>query len=317
MRRSTLWPAGAVILGAAGAALRMWQRASGYDADGLPVSGALPAVVLTVFIILCAGAFLAASLSEPKALEDQSSAAPRGRSAALLLAASGVLILAAGAVNLKAFADGWLEVSGALYASPAGRQEAIRLFLSACLFPLVLALASVPAAIALLLRTRLALGSAPAQEDVPAEPTAVEEDDPEETEEDGGTRPRGEGVRTFAALMPPVFCWIWLVEAYRRHTSSPILWDYVLLLFAVLALLISGYFRAGFAFGVGKPRRAVFVSLLALFFFAVALPDAGDAATALILAALTLHAQAELSALLSALDHAPPQTGSKEELPHE
>ncbi len=233
---------------------------------------------------------------------------------------SALLILAAGAVNLKAFADGWLEVSGALYASPAGRQEAMRFFFSACLFPLVLALASVPAAIALLLRARLASGSAPEPEDAPAEPAAVEEDgqdEAEETEEDDGTRRRETGAHTFAALMPPVFCWIWLVEAYRRHTSSPILWDYVLLLFAVLALLISGYFRAGFAFGVGRPRRAVFVSLLALFSFAAALPDAGDAATALILAALALHALAELSALLNALDNAPPQTGSKEELPHE
>lgn len=317
MRRSTLWPAGALILGAAGAALRMWQRASGYDADGLPVPGAPAAAVLTVFMLLCAGAFLAASLSGAKALEDQPSAAPRGRSAALLLGASGAVILAAGAVNLKTFADGWLEVSGALYASPTGRQEAVRFFLSACLFPLVLALASVPAAIALLLRSRLALGPAPAPEDEPAEPAAVEEDGPEEAEEDGGARRERAGARTFAALMPPVFCWIWLVEAYRRHTSSPILWDYVLLLFAVLALLISGYFRAGFAFGVGKPRRAVFVSLLALFFSVTALPDAGDAATALALVALALHALAELGALLDALDNAPPQTESKEELPHE
>lgn len=324
MRRSTLWPAGALILGGGAAVLRMWQRASGYDASGLPVPGAVSAAVLTAFLVLCSGAFLAAALSRPRVLESQSSAAPHGRSAALLLGASGVLIMAAGAVNLKTFADGWLEVDRAVYASPAGRQEALRLFLSDCLFPLALALLSVPTAIALLLRARRSSGPVPPQEDEPAEPDSPEGDDPEgeaadpeEAGEDGGAPKRGARVRTFAALMPPFYCWLWLVEAYRRHTSSPILWDYVLLLFAVLALLISGYFRAGFAFGVGRPRRSVWVSLLALFFAVAALPDAGDAATVLALASLVLHALAELTALLSALENTPPQTETKEELPHE
>lgn len=331
MQRSTLWPIGALLLGGGAAALRIWHRAVGYDDAGLPVPGALPGLVLVVYLFLCAGVFLILAVRRPKSLEDQTSAAPRGQGATVLLGASGVLILAAGTLNLLNFASGWLEVSGGIYASSSGRQEAIRVFLSSCLFPLVLALASVPAAISLLLRARMASGRVlmgepiseeeihPLEEEIP-----VGETDPEEGptadgagEEDVVPSSRGGRVRTFAALMPPIFCWLWLVETYRIHTSGPILWNYVLLLFAVLALLISGYFRAGFAFGVGRPRRSVWISLLALFFSAAALPDAGDAAAALTLAALALHALAELTALLAALEDTPMSPELKEEPPHE
>lgn len=293
MRKSVLYPALALILGAITAGLRMWQRSAGYDASGLPVRFAIPSVVLTVFLILCAGGALFLALRQPKALEDQDEAQPHCNNSAMLLTAAGILTLASGVLNLLSFFRSYLTYSQVLYASRLDQQEAFRTFLSSSLLTGLLAVASVPTAAALLLRAKQAKS--------------------------------GEGKpRPFAVLMPPIFCWLWLIEVYRGHTSNPILWDYVLLLLAVVVLLAGAYERAGFAFGVGKPRRTTFSSLMALLLALAALPDCGGAANALTILALTLHAVAELIPLLSVLEYAPrrlagddPEPDSKENAPHE
>ena len=293
MRKSSLFPAAALVLGAVAAGLRMWQRTAGYDASGLPVRFAFPSIVLAAFLVLCAGGALFLALRQPKALEDQDAAQPHGNVPSALLTAAGILILAAGALNLLSFFRNYLNYSQVLYATQEEQQDALRAFLSSSLLTGVLAVASVPTAAALLLRAREARS--------------------------------GEGKpKPFAVLMPSVLCWLWLIEVYRGHTSNPILWDYVLLLLAVVALLAAAYERAGFALGVGKPRRTVFSSLLALLLALAALPDCGGIANALILIALTLHAVAELTSLLSALEYSPrrlasdgPEPDSKEDAPHE
>lgn len=293
MSKSKLFPFLALILGGLGAALRMWQRAAGYDEGGLPVSGAPAAVVLALFLAVCALGCLLAALRQPKILDDQSAAAPRGIPSAALLAVSGGLLLAGGLFSLKEVADAYLVFSQALLTPSEGGSEL--LFLLTHLLPLALAAASIPAAAALFYQAKRA--------------------------KDGGA----EAANPFAVLMPPFFCWLWLIETYRLHTSNPIVWDYVLLLFAVAALLASTYYRAGFALGAGKPRRTVFTSLLALFFAAAALPDCGSLAAGLILIAQALHALTELTALLGCLEYQPKgpapdfpdQTTQQEEPPHE
>lgn len=285
----------AVILGALGAALRMWHRASSYDAVGLPVSGTAAALVLPLFLILCALGCLLFALRQPASLSDQSAAAPRGAPAGALLAAAGVLLLAGGLLELKRFADGYLDLSQAIYFSSKEKSVAVRVFFLSKVLCLAMSLASIPAAAALLYQARRAK-------------TATEDD-----------------YNTFAALMPPLFAWLWLIETYRRHTANPILWDYVLLLLAAVALLLSSYFRAGFRFRLGKPWPALVLSLLAVFFAVAALPDSGDLATALILIALTLHAAVELYALLACFSYrprrlapqSPNQSDQQEESPHE
>lgn len=271
MRKSVLYPALAVALGGLAAALRMWQRLSGYDASGLPVSMSIQAVTLTAVILLSAGSFVFLAFRVPKTLGDQTAALPRGSVVSSMLTASGMLLLLGGILNLIGFAGGYLEVSNALYATAKDYNEAMRLFLMRGVLSLALALVSVPAAAALLLQAKRA------KKEQPGEPGA------------------------FVFLMPPFFSWVWLIEAYRQRTSNPVVWDYVLLLLAVAALLVGGYFRAGFAFGVGKPRQAVFSSLLALFFAVSALPDSGGAADTFTLLALLLQTAAELSALLMRL----------------
>lgn len=292
MRKSVLYPTLALGLGLAAALLRLWHRA-GYDAAGLPVPFAVPSLVLSAFLGLCAGAFLYLALAQPETLEHQDSALPRGRLAAAIYAAAGVLVLAGGALNLLDFLRGYLAYSQTLFVSAVEQKEALRRFLSADLVTGVVALAAVPASVALLVRAK----------EIRAE----------------AVRPR-----PFAALMPAVFCWLWLIKDFRQHTSNPVLWDYVLLLLAIIMLLISAYERAGFAFGVGKPRRSVFSSMTALLLAVAALPDCAGPANALTLLALACEAWAELSALMSAMEYSPrrlagskPKPVSKEDAPHE
>lgn len=293
MRKSTLYPSLALGLGVLTAVLRLWQRAAGYDESGLPVPFALPSLVLSALLGICAGAFLYLALRQSKTLEDQRSALPGGAWAAGLFTAAGALILAGGAVNLLAFFRSYLQYSQTLFASQYEQQEALRAFLSSDLMTGVTALAAFPAAAALLVRAKRAKETA-------------------------------EGPRPFAVIMPSVFCWLWLIKDFRQHTSNPILWDYVLLLLAIVALLISAYERAGFAFGVGKPRRTVFTSLASLLLAVAALPDCGGIANALTLLALALHTAVELIPLLSALEYSPrrldgtdSEPDSKEDAPHE
>lgn len=264
-----------VILGGLGAALRMWHRASGYDEAGLPVAGAPAALVLTLFLILCVLAAVLFTLRQPVSLSDQSAAAPRGALAGVLLAAAAVLLLAGGLLELKRFADGYLEVSQAIYFSAKEESTAVRVFFLSKALSLVMSLAAIPAAAALLYQAKRA-----------------------KTESEAA-------YNSLAALMPSLFAWLWLIETYRRHTSNPILWDYVLLLLAAVALLLSAYFRAGFRFGLGKPWPSLALSLPALFFALSALPDTGDLSTAVILIALTLHAAVELCALLTCFNYQP------------
>lgn len=292
MNNSKLVPALALVLGGLGAALRMWQRSTGYDGAGLPIPGSPAATVLAVFLALCAAGFLLLALRQPKDLADQSAAAPSGAIAAALLALSGCLLAVGGLLSLKSFADDYMALSQALFVSESAQNGALRALLQTRLLPLVLTAASIPAAAGLFYQAKQAR-SGPEQ-----------------------------APNAFASLMPPFFCWLWLIETYRQHTSNPILWDYVLLLFAVVSILAATYCRAGFVFGAGKPRRSVLFSLLSLFFSAAALPDAGDAATALTLIALALHALVELTALLECCAHQPApehtdQITQQEDTPHE
>jgi len=293
MRKSTLFPTLALVLGAVAAGLRMWQRSAGYDQSGLPVRFAIPSIVLAAFLGACAGGALYLALRQPKTLEDQETTQPRGKNLSALLTAAGILILSGGVLNLLIFFRSYLNYSQVLYATQKEQQEAFHAFLSSSLLTGLLAVACVPAAAALLLRAKTA------------------------SSQEGKPKP-------FAVLMPAVLCWLWLIEVYRGHTSNPILWDYVLLLLAVVVLLAAAYERAGFALGVGKPRRTVFSSLMALLLALAALPDCGGLANALTLIALALHAVAELIPLLSALEYSPrrlagdgPEPDSKEDAPHE
>lgn len=292
MRKSVFYPVLAVGLGILAAGLRMWQRAAGYDEYGLPIPFAVPSLVLAAFLGMCAGAALYLALSRPKTLEDQKAALPRGGVPAALFTAAGILVLAGGCVGLLSVARNYLEYAGAVYDTLETQRAVVQTLLSNNLLPGALALASVPTAAALLLRAK-------------------------------ESKAGGEEPAVFASVMPSIFGGIWLINVYRGHTSNPILWDYVLLLLAVAALLASAYERAGFAFGVGKPRRTTFTSHMALLLAVAALPDCGGISSATFLIAFALLTLTELPALLSALEYTPRRLAgtdttpdTKEDAPH-
>lgn len=61
---------------------------------------------------------------------------------------------------------------------------------------------------------------------------------------------------------------------FRAWGLDPILGDYCFLLLACAAQLLGLFYLAGFAFDQGKRKMTVFLSAMAIFFAAVALPDA-------------------------------------------
>lgn len=257
-------PALSLLLGLAAAGLRLWQRLAAYDESGLPIPMAIPSVVLVVALLAAAALFLALSLRLPKTVEQQEL---RGDSVtALLLMVCAGLMLVSAVVGLMSFASGYQEAAAGA-ASAQLRSEAVRQFFLSSVLTLILSVAAVPTAVALAYRAK----------QIRAE------------------QPPASG---FAALMPAFYCWIWLIEAYRQHTANPIVWDYVFLLFAIIGQLISAYYRAGFFYGVGKPRPAVFVSLLAQLFTVVAITDCGEVLSILILILFLLYNLAELLTIL-------------------
>ena len=110
----------------------------------------------------------------------------------------------------------------------------------------------------------------------------------------------GRSRNSLTVVAPVLYCWVWLIEVYRQHTANPVLWDYVFLLLAVIALLLAAQCRAGFAFGDGKGRLAVFCSLAALFLVPISLTGWYGAAHLTATIGMTLYVLASVSAVLDA-----------------
>lgn len=110
----------------------------------------------------------------------------------------------------------------------------------------------------------------------------------------GGGRSHG----SLTVVIPIFYCWVWLIEVYRHHTADPILWNYVFLLMAVVFLLISICTRAGFSFGDGRPRLAVFSSMAAIFLAPISLISFSGLSTLCATLGLTLYVAVFLSGLL-------------------
>lgn len=251
----------ALLLGGGAALLRIWQKAAGYDTAGLPIPMGLPSLILVGFLIACTVLYLVLALRQPKKQPEDKVTTANSTAAVLLMVSAGVLFLAAMLTALELF-QGYTQAT-ALAFTAAQRSEALRTWLTSALPSLIFSILALPTVIALFYRAKLA--------------------------KTGAGTPGG-----FAALMPPVCCWLWLIEAYRLHTANPIVWDYAFLLFAIITLLVSAYFRAGFAYGVGKPRAALFTTLLALTFTVAALTDCDGLHALLILIAFLIYTLAEL-----------------------
>lgn len=76
-------------------------------------------------------------------------------------------------------------------------------------------------------------------------------------------------------MIPIAFYIVRLIGDFKLWSTDPILMDYWVKLFAMLAILLGAYYLGGFALGKGKRRAAVFCCMMAVFFSAVCLAEGG------------------------------------------
>ena len=264
MRKHILIPAAAVLLGGAGFALRRWELATAFDpVSGLAAPGAPATLALVVFS--AAVALLCAALGWTRRNTDYGDydaafSAPGctlGIGAAVL---SAFLLL--GAAGLEAFsAPGAYREAAALAEEGGGSNPALALLL-----PLLMAGLSAAAGCCVLAVGRKCY--------------------------------RGESVGKYSGLLltPAYLCCVWLVAAYQSRAADPVVQDYLYELLAIICLLLSVYYLAGFSFETPKAGRALCFSLLSVYFCMTTLADGHDWASAAlygfgILYPLTLSAQ--------------------------
>ena len=75
------------------------------------------------------------------------------------------------------------------------------------------------------------------------------------------------------ALVPVLFCCVWLICAYRDHAEDPVLWAFVVEILAIAANTMGCYELAAYSYGRAKPARALFFAQLAAFMSITALGD--------------------------------------------
>lgn len=252
MRRDVVLPVLAVAGGAAGFFLRRWQLASAYLPEaGLFVHGAPATWALLALTALLALAFLLAVLKKREGLDDFLPAfgAP-GAEQMTILAAAGLLMLAAGALGMK---DGLSQLQ-LWRANPAMYQLSL---------PATRLLAGglcVLAGLGVLFMGQMAYR--------------------------GVLNTGGCLLASFPALAGLV----WLFSTHLEHGTEPVLMKYGFGLFAALALTMAHYYAAGFLYGRPKPRRTLFCALMGVVLGITSLADGPGLFDAAAAAAFSLSA---------------------------
>lgn len=226
----------ALVGGGVGFALRKWQLATGFEEDtGLAISGAPAAMVLMAFTLCMALLFLLLCRKEEKALPWQTAfaAGEQNTLCATALILSAMLLLVSGGLEIMEY-----TVNGA--ASYAGETVFARIA-SKALPPL---------------RILLCLGSLPC---VFFWSRAI-------------LQRKGSG-EFLSTLEPCMLYCVWLISTYQTRGTDPVVQDYLYEVLAIVAALLGLYFIAGFSFGNGKPRQAVFFCLAGVYFSLVTLAD--------------------------------------------
>lgn len=262
MRKDILLPALALTGGTAGFFLRRWQLATAYRPEtGLFTHGAPATLTLLGLMGMLAVIFLLLIWDKGEKPEDFLSAfrCPAAGQMALL-AAAGLLLMAAGALGL------WegLQSIQLWRLAPEGYQ------LSALAARLLAAVLCLPAGGAILLMGRMSY-----------------------REELNDTACR-------LAPLPALAGLVWLFACHLRHGIEPVLMKYGFILAAALLLTLAHYYIAGFLFGRPCRRRAAFLSLMGAALGIVSLADRPDLFSAVAAIAYSLSALAFARALLRA-----------------
>ncbi len=85
---------------------------------------------------------------------------------------------------------------------------------------------------------------------------------------------RGPGKRSPAPeMVPVVYLLIKTMLNFKRWSTDPVILDYCVQLFALIFTMLAFFRGAGFVLNQGKPRRALFDCMAAVFFCAAAMMD--------------------------------------------
>ncbi len=222
------WPGLAALLGVLGFILRRWQMLTAFEPElGLCDPDAPACLAAIAFFILAAAAFLILSCNAPARTW-------REKDAWLSLwdqtfAARGdviflTLMVLAGVLTLASIpflVREAVELASIREATGEGDSPVLQL---------VLALCAAPGGMAHILSARAA------------------------AKMEGGARKNG------MLLFPTLLSCVWLLESYRANAADPVLWDYAPLLLAVALGLLFQMECASLAFGVGRPRRMLWLA---------------------------------------------------------
>jgi len=246
MRKDVVLPALSVVGGVAGFLLRRWQLASAYQPEtGLFAHGAPATCALLGLFALLALAFLALVWKKTEGGDDFLPAfgSPDAGQMAVL-AAAGLLLLAAGALGVKEGLSGFQlwRAAPELYrlSNPAAR--------------LLAALLCLPAGIGTLLMGRMAY------------------------------RWELNTAGCFLAPFPALAGLVWLFADHLEYGIEPVLMKYGIGLFAALLLTLAHYYVAGFLFGQPRRRRALFCALMGVVLGVTSLADTLSAFTVAVVA---------------------------------
>lgn len=259
MKKHILFPAAALVGGAAAFALRLLQNHTGFDAIGLPVSGNVPGIALVACLILIAVILLVLSRSLPSPVEasfPQSFAVENASqlflpvAGALLIALSGLADLYEGATFNNLLAQ--IQFAADPYSSTIPDAATAVGFSSAS--QLILGAAS------LLMAAALFLSAVSCRKWMAAKPSSG-----------------------LFLLVPPVALVVRLVMTYRLDSINPALEAYYVELLALIFLTMAFYRLSSFAFGDGRLHRFALYAGLAAVCSLASLADGGPHLSSLLL----------------------------------
>ncbi len=280
MKHHILYPLLSLFLGGLGAVLYLWQR-SGYQ-DGLPADGHPASLALLALSALACILFLFLTIRGREFRPGAFYTGSYPARASLLLACAALLLLSS-MYYLRNVLDA-LTV-GTMYLSSLPELARVVLsVLTSSLLECILIIISIPTSVSIIFLAK-------------------------DTKEG-----RGSSHNSLMVVMPVLYCWVWLIDAYRRYTGNPVLWDYVFLLLTIIALLLSAQCRASFSFSDGKPRLALFSSLCALFLVPISLFGDYGLASMFTTMAMALYT---LSTLIGLLRDVPIPSPPPSEIPSE
>ena len=98
----------------------------------------------------------------------------------------------------------------------------------------------------------------------------------------------GKTLAATAAIIPVLFCCVWLVCDYRVHSENPVRWEYVVQMLAILALTMSFFHLAAFFYNKAKPGTCLIFCQAAAYLCTCTLIDDHSAVKKLVFAVMLL-----------------------------